>query len=139
MKTVRLPFPARAAVRGFHPAAILLLPFLSSSAAAESPVAFEKKVLTDKFHAEAAAIGDIDRDGHADVVYGPHWYAGPAFTERFEIYPAKDFDPNNYSDNFMTAVADVDADGRLDVLVNEWPGKPVHWFKNPARGVRRDP
>jgi hypothetical protein len=99
---------------------------------AESHVVFEKKVLTDKFHAEAAGIGDIDGDGHADAVYGPYWYAGPAFTERFAIYPAKDFDPNQYSDNFMTAVADVDADGRLDVLVNEWPGKAVHWFKNPG-------
>jgi hypothetical protein len=99
---------------------------------AEPGVAFEKKVLTDKFHAEAAGIGDLDKDGHPDAVYGPYWYAGPAFTERFEIYPPQDFDPNQYSNNFMTAVADVDGDGHLDVLVNEWPGKPVHWFKNPG-------
>lgn len=97
-----------------------------------SPVRFEKTVLTDRFHAEAAGIGDIDKDGHGDAVYGPYWYAGPMFTERFEIYPPKDFDPNQYSNNFMTAVADVDGDGRLDVLVNEWPGKAVHWFKNPG-------
>lgn len=99
---------------------------------ADSPVVFERKVLTDRFHAEAAGIGDIDKDGHGDAVYGPYWYAGPTFTERFEIYPPKDFDPNQYSNNFMTGVADVDADGRLDVLVNEWPGKAVHWFKNPG-------
>lgn len=99
---------------------------------AEPGVAFEKKVLTDRFHAEAAGIGDIDRDGQADAVYGPYWYAGPEFAERFEIYPPKDFDPNQYSDNFMTAVTDVDGDGNLDVLVNEWPGKAVHWFKNPG-------
>jgi hypothetical protein len=33
----------------------------------------------------------------------------------------------------MTAVSDVDADGWLDVVVNEWPGKAVHWFRNPGR------
>jgi hypothetical protein len=103
-----------------------------AAAAADDAVSFEKQVLTDRFHAEAAGIGDIDADGHPDVVYGPFWYAGPTFTERFEIYQAQDFDPNAYSDNFMTAVADVDTDGRLDVLVNEWPGKAVHWFRNPG-------
>ena len=109
----------------------------AGTSAAASPVAFERKVLTDAFHAEAAGIGDIDHDGHVDAVYGPYWYAGPGFTERFEIYPPKDFDPNQYSNNFMTAVADVDDDGHLDVLVNEWPGKAVHWFRNPGPATAR--
>jgi len=118
-------------------ASMIALPvtcWLVSAAAvsADPPVAFEKKVLTESFHAEAAGIGDIDKDGHGDAVYGPFWYAGPTFTERFEIYTPQDFDPNKYSNNFMTAVADVDGDGLLDVLVNEWPGKAVHWFKNPG-------
>jgi len=104
---------------------------------ADSPVVFEKKVLTDAFHAEAAGIGDIDKDGNPDAVYGPFWYAGPTFTERFEIYSPKDFDPNQYSDNFMTAVADVDGDSHVDVLVNEWPGKAVHWFRNPGSAAVR--
>ncbi|MEI7781835.1 MAG: hypothetical protein WCJ18_07905, partial [Planctomycetota bacterium] len=34
------------------------------AARAEPGVAFEKKILTDTFHAEAAGIGDIDKDGH---------------------------------------------------------------------------
>lgn len=29
--------------------------------------------------------------------------------------------------------ADVDADGWPDVVVNEWPGKAVHWFCNPGK------
>jgi hypothetical protein len=99
---------------------------------AGEPVAFRRIVLTEDFHAEAAAIGDIDRDGHGDAIYGPFWYAGPDFTKRHPIYPAQAFDPHTYSDNFMTAVSDVDADGWLDVVVNEWPGKAVHWFRNPG-------
>lgn len=79
-----------------------------------------------------AAVCLAAAGGHPDIVYGPHWYAGPAFVDRFEIYPPKAFDPRQYSDNFFTAVADVDGDGRCDVLVNEWPGKAVHWFKNPG-------
>jgi hypothetical protein len=100
---------------------------------AGEPVAFRRIVLTEDFHAEAADSGDIDRDGHGDAVYGPFWYAGPDFTTRHPIYPAQAFDPHKYSDNFMTAVSDVDADGWLDVVVNEWPGKAVHWFRNPGQ------
>lgn len=108
--------------------------------AAEGEVAFEKVQLTGTFHAEGSGIGDINRDGHGDAVYGPYWYAGPDFTERHEIYPPEDFDPNGYSNNFITFVADVDGDEWLDVLVNVWPGKEVAWFRNPGKpeeqGVR---
>ncbi len=97
---------------------------------------FEKIQLTDRFHAEGAGIGDIDRDGHADAIYGPSWYAGPTFTEKHTIYPAEDFDPHKYSNNFITFVADVDRDGWLDVLANVWPGKEVAWFRNPGPDVK---
>ena len=100
----------------------------------EAPVAFTRIQLTDRFHAEGAGIGDIDKDGHGDAVYGPYWYAGPTFTERHEIYPPEDFDPNKYSNNFITFVSDVDGDGWPDVLVNVWPGKEVAWFRNPGQG-----
>jgi len=111
-------------------AAILVV---AASAFAADPVRFRRIVLTEAFQAEAAGLGDIDRDGHGDAVYGPFWYAGPDFTRKHPIYPAQDFDPVKYSDNFMTAVTDVDADGWLDVIVNEWPGKAVHWFRNPGK------
>ena len=83
---------------------------------AETPVSFRKHVLTNMFHAEASGLGDIDRDGHGDAIYGPFWYAGPNFTVKHEIYPVKDFDPNQYSNNFMTAVGDVDGDGTKEAV-----------------------
>jgi len=118
---------------------VLLTGMLTTTAAvtlAADPaggVAFTKTLLTDKFHAEGSGIGDIDKDGHLDAVYGPYWYAGPAFTERHSIYEPEDFDPHKYSNNFITFMSDVDADGWLDVLVNVWPGKEVAWFRNPGQ------
>ncbi len=120
-----------------HLALLVLLAIISNRHLSAADVQFEKIVLTDRFHAEAAGVGDIDGDGQGDAVYGPFWYAGPSFTERFPIYPPEDFDPHKYSNNFATFVADVDADGHLDVLVNVWPGKEVAWFKNPGDSVRQ--
>ncbi len=100
--------------------------------AAEGDVAFEKIPLTATFHAEGSGIGDFNRDGQGDAVYGPYWYEGPEFTKRHEIYPPEDFDPNGYSNNFITFVHDVDGDGWTDVLANVWPGKEVAWFRNPG-------
>jgi len=104
-----------------------------ASPRAGAAVAFAKTRLTDSFHAEGAGSGDIDRDGHGDAVYGPYWYAGPDFKTRHEIYPPEDFDPNKYSNNFITFVSDVNGDEWPDVLVNVWPGKEVAWFENPGK------
>ena len=61
--------------------------------AAGEEVAFRRIVLHEGFHAEGAALGDLNKDGHGDAVYGPYWYAGPEFKVRHEIYPPEDFDP----------------------------------------------
>ena len=92
---------------------------------------FQKITLTKAFHAEASGIGDFNKDGTPDVTVGPYWYAGPDFKEAFEIYPVKAFHPEKYSNNFITHVYDVNGDGFDDVIVNEWPGKGMHWFANP--------
>ena len=112
--------------------AVAITTLAPMAVAAEGEVTFEKIPLTDIFHAEGSGIGDFNRDGHGDAVYGPYWYAGPDFTERHEIYPPEDFDPNGYSNNFITFVDDVDGDGWDDVLANVWPGKEVAWFHNPG-------
>ena len=86
---------------------------LAMGAVAAEPAGFRKIVLTEDFHAEAAASGDIDNDGKPDVVYGPFWYAGPDFRTRHPIYPAEAFDPHKYSNNFMTAVADIESTAKV--------------------------
>lgn len=110
----------------------LLAGVASLSAAEPGAVTFKKIRLTDKFRAEGAGIGDFNRDGTMDVVYGPHWYAGPDYTTPHEIYPPEDFPPEKYSNNFITFVHDVNGDTWPDVLANVWPGKEVAWFQNPG-------
>lgn len=87
-------------------------------ASADEPVAsvaFNKILLTDKFNAEGSGIGDIDKDGNPDAVYGPYWYAGPAFTgeagddwEQHRAFPTVD----NESPQF----ADLTGDGKPELL-----------------------
>src|SRR5262245_49797058 len=49
---------------------------------------FTKQQLTDQFWSEGAAFGDFNRDGKMDVVAGPFWYEGPAFTVRHAFMAA---------------------------------------------------
>ena len=66
------------------------------------------------------------------MVAGPFWYEGPDFTKRHEICPPKDFDPHDYSDNFLTYTGDFNGDGWPDVLYVPFPGADAYWYENPA-------
>jgi len=92
---------------------------------------FEKRTLTERFFSEGAHLGDLNRDGHVDVVSGPFWYAGPDFQQRHEYFPAQPFDPKGYSNAFLIFVHDFNADGWSDILVVGWPGKEAFWYENP--------
>jgi hypothetical protein len=92
---------------------------------------FRKVPLSDRFYAEGANFGDLNRDGIMDVVAGPFWYEGPEFSRRHEYYPAKTFNPEEYSDNFFAHVYDFDRDGWSDILIVGFPGEEVSWYENP--------
>ncbi|MEK7865993.1 MAG: PVC-type heme-binding CxxCH protein [Planctomycetota bacterium] len=116
---------------------VLLALLLAAPALAQT--AWDKVTLSQEFTCEGAAIGDIDHDGHADVVAGPWWHAGPEFTERHALYEAHAFDPHGYSDAFFAWTHDVDQDGALDVVVVGFPGKEASWLRNPGlSATRRD-
>lgn len=95
---------------------------------------FEKIRLSSTFYAEGAGIGDLNGDGHPDVVAGPYWYEGPDFASKHAFYEPRMFDPRKYSDNFIVEVDDVNEDGKNDILVVGFPGEAAHWYENPGDG-----
>ncbi|HEY8503747.1 MAG TPA: VCBS repeat-containing protein [Gemmataceae bacterium] len=95
---------------------------------------FQRQRLTGEYYSEGANAGDINRDGHADVVYGPYWFEGPVFETKHEIYPARPQPRERYADNFFNWVHDFNGDGWNDVLVVGFPGTPAYVYENPKAG-----
>ncbi len=94
---------------------------------------FRKQVLTDKYYCDGITAGDINRDGKTDIVAGPFWYEGPAFTAKHEFYPAVEFPtPPSPTDSMFSYVHDFNADGWLDILVlGRVHLHSAFWYENP--------
>lgn len=96
-------------------------------------LSFKTQQLTDEYYSEGAGAGDLNHDGAIDVVYGPHWYEGPKFTVKHEIYPPKAQNREGYADNFFAWVRDFDGDQWNDIFVVGFPGTPAYVYKNPGK------
>ena len=92
---------------------------------------FQRQQLTKTYFSEGANAGDVNRDGVADVVYGPYWFAGPEFKQRREIYEPVPQDTSRYANNFFSWVYDFNGDGWQDVLTAGFPGTPAYVYENP--------
>lgn len=104
------------------------------------PVQFRKIQLTQDYYCDGVDVGDIDDDGHLDVVAGPYWYAGPEFQQAFPFYPPVALPPADSPSNSMFSfVRDLNGDGCLDVLVLGRVHKhAAYWYENPGHDHVRD-
>src|SRR5215212_7711386 len=50
---------------------------------------FRKQHLETFYWSEGAMLGDLNRDGKPDAIYGPYWWEGPEFAKRHELYAPK--------------------------------------------------
>lgn len=101
---------------------------------ADGSIHFTKQQLTERYYCDGVAAGDINRDGHPDVVAGPYLYAGPDFETKTEIYPAVALPPEPSPSNSMFSfVRDFNNDGWPDVLVLGRVHKhEAAWYENPG-------
>ena len=106
---------------------------LASAATAAPTITFKRQVLDPHFFAESIAVADVNQDGKPDIIAGPYWFAGPAFTKKSEIRAPLAYDKESYSDAFISAAFDVDGDGLPDAIQIGWPGRPAFWSKNPGK------
>ncbi len=115
-------------------AIVALTGFTKTQAQEFSLSSFETRQLDDRYFSEGATAGDIDNDGHADVVCGPYWYQGPDFTSKHEIFEPVPQDRERYANHFFSWVFDFDQDGNEDVFAVGFPGTPAHVYENPGPG-----
>ncbi|MBK1831308.1 VCBS repeat-containing protein [Verrucomicrobiaceae bacterium R5-34] len=107
------------------------------SPVAQAEVSFKKLTLSEEYLSEGASVGDLDADGHLDVIAGPKWWRGPDFKTSFsyapvKVYPITGKGLSAYSRYFFTFPIEVTDDKWPDVLKVSLPAKPAELAINPG-------
>ncbi len=132
--------PAVLNVRGGSPVFERLEAYDILTRYGETPVVgerFSKQMLTPHYLGEAADVADIDQDGQMDIINGPYWFKGPAFTEMHEVYLKTPLNLMETSREYAVYAHDFTGDGFPDLLTSALDGHPVRFYVNPGSENRR--
>ena len=113
-----------------HPRPSVAFP-VSASTEGKAPK-FKKTTIDPRFRSEGVAMGDFNNDGKLDIAAGSVWYEAPDWKPHAILPQANEFSPKTYSDTFCNWGEDLNHDGKLDLIVVDFPGKQTWWFENPG-------
>ncbi len=99
--------------------------------APESPVGFKKHRLDSAFRSEGLAVADFNGDGKLDIAAGNVYYAAPDW-KMVTIGEPNEFNTVGYSNAFLCYADDFNHDGKMDLLVVDFPGRESRWLENPG-------
>jgi putative membrane-bound dehydrogenase-like protein len=100
---------------------------------AEGKINFLKHELDNKFRSEGVVTADFNNDGQLDIAAGSVWFEAPDWKMHSVLEQPEEFDPKVYSKSFCNYADDLNGDGRLDLIVVDFPGAPTWWFENPGQ------
>ena len=126
--SVEVPKPVNP--KNFAPFAVILLAgFVASAIAADDATSktlrFSKRQMFVSPY-ESCAVGDVNRDGKMDIVYGPYWFEGPEFKIKHEIYPARPQPKDKYADHYFEYGPDrrVTLERKMVMVQTRWGRVP---------------
>ncbi len=110
-----------------------LLLITTDIAAQSATVNFRKHVIHGDFISEGVAVADVNNDGLTDILAGAYWFQAPDW-QVHQLTNSVTYDhTSEWSDSFLNFASDVDQDGWTDLIVFDFPGTEVNWFKNPGK------
>lgn len=83
---------------------------------------------------EGSAVFDVNGDGTLDITCGSNWYEGPHWTKH-ESYRENATVHGEYVNNNGEFAANVNDDGKTDLISAGWMTNGVYWYENPGDGT----